>query len=60
MLVYYTSQTFKGAEERYPKAEKMAFALFIMARQLRPYFQDILSEYSLINRSGSYCINLRP
>lgn len=39
MPVYYTSRTFRGAEERYMKAEKMEFALVVMARRLRPYFQ---------------------
>lgn len=38
MPVYYTSRAFKGAEERYPKAEKILFALVVTARRLRPYF----------------------
>ncbi|KAK3006719.1 hypothetical protein RJ639_017816 [Escallonia herrerae] len=29
-----------GAEQRYPNAEKLAFALLIAARKLRPYFQS--------------------
>lgn len=37
--VYYTSKALRGAEERYPSAEKMALALVITARWLRPYFQ---------------------
>lgn len=28
--VYYTSKTFRGAEERYPRVEKMAFSLIVM------------------------------
>lgn len=32
MPVYYTSQAFRGAEERYPKAEKIAFTLVITTR----------------------------
>lgn len=36
--VYYTSRAFKGVEERYPREEKMAFALIVTARRLRPYF----------------------
>jgi hypothetical protein len=36
--VYYTSKAFQGAEERYPAMEKLALALVIAARKLRPYF----------------------
>uniref|UniRef100_A0A2N9FUY8 Uncharacterized protein n=1 Tax=Fagus sylvatica TaxID=28930 RepID=A0A2N9FUY8_FAGSY len=35
--VYYTSKAFQGAEERYPAMEKLALALVIAARKLRPY-----------------------
>ena len=37
--VYFTSRTFRGAEERYPQMEKLAFALVTVARKLKPYFQ---------------------
>ena len=37
--VYYTSKAFQGAEERYPAMEKLALALVVAARKLRPYFQ---------------------
>jgi hypothetical protein len=37
--VYYTSKAFQGAEERYPVMEKLALALVVTARKLRPYFQ---------------------
>ena len=37
--VYYASQAFRGAEERYPPMEKLAFALVTVARKLKPYFQ---------------------
>jgi hypothetical protein len=37
--VYFTSKALHGAEERYPRIEKLAFALIISARRLRPYFQ---------------------
>uniref|UniRef100_A0A2N9I8K3 Uncharacterized protein n=1 Tax=Fagus sylvatica TaxID=28930 RepID=A0A2N9I8K3_FAGSY len=40
LLVYYTSKAFQGAEERYPAMEKLALALVIAARKLRPYFQS--------------------
>uniref|UniRef100_A0A2N9IPM7 Reverse transcriptase domain-containing protein n=1 Tax=Fagus sylvatica TaxID=28930 RepID=A0A2N9IPM7_FAGSY len=36
--VYYTSRALRGAEERYPPMEKLAFALVTVARKLRPYF----------------------
>ena len=37
--VYYVSQAFQGAEFRYPKIEKIAFALIVASRKLRQYFQ---------------------
>ena len=37
--VYYCSRALRGAEERYPKMEKLILALVIAARKLRPYFQ---------------------
>ncbi|XP_065619152.1 uncharacterized protein LOC136063143 [Quercus suber] len=37
--VYYTSRALRGAEERYPPMEKLAFALVTAARKLKPYFQ---------------------
>jgi hypothetical protein len=37
--VYYTSRALRGAKERYPPMEKLAFALVKAARKLRPYFQ---------------------
>ena len=37
--VYYISQAFQGVEARYPRIEKLAFALVIASRKLRPYFQ---------------------
>ena len=37
-LVYYASRAFRGAEERYLPMEKLAFALFMVARKLKPYF----------------------
>jgi ribonuclease HI len=47
--VYFTSKALHGAEERYPRIEKLAFALVISARRLRPYFQAhairVLTEY---------------
>ena len=37
--VYYVSQAFQGAESKYPKIEKIAFALIVASRKLRQYFQ---------------------
>ena len=39
LLVYYVSQAFQGAESRYPRIEKIAFALIVASRKLRQYFQ---------------------
>ena len=36
---YYVSQAFQGAESRYPRIEKIVFALIIASRKLRQYFQ---------------------
>ncbi|KAK3012405.1 hypothetical protein RJ639_012054 [Escallonia herrerae] len=38
--IYYVSKVLQGAELRYPTTEKLAFALLIAARKLRPYFQS--------------------
>jgi ribonuclease HI len=49
--IYFTSKVLHGAEERYPRIEKLAYALVISARRLRPYFQAhavrVLTEYPL-------------
>ena len=39
LLVYYVSQAFQGAEAKYPRIEKIAFALIVASRKLRPYLQ---------------------
>lgn len=39
LLVFYTNQALRGAEEMYPPVEKLDFALIIATRKLRPYFQ---------------------
>ena len=50
-LVYYCSRALRGAEERYPRMEKLILALVTTAQNLRPYFQDhtieILTEYPM-------------
>jgi hypothetical protein len=49
--VYFVSKALRGANERYPQIEKLAFALVIASRKLRPYFQAhtiwVLTEYPL-------------
>jgi hypothetical protein len=49
--VYFTKKALHRAEERYPRIEKLAFALIISARRLRPYFQAyairVLTKYLL-------------
>ena len=37
--VYYVSQAFQGAETKYPRIEKISFALIVASCKLRPYFQ---------------------
>ena len=37
--VYFINRAFQGVEERYPRMEKLAFALVTAARKLKPYFQ---------------------
>ncbi|KAK3008933.1 hypothetical protein RJ639_014865 [Escallonia herrerae] len=38
--VYYISKVLQDVETRYPRIEKVALALVISARKLRPYFQS--------------------
>ncbi|KAL2232755.1 UNVERIFIED_CONTAM: Retrovirus-related Pol polyprotein from transposon [Sesamum indicum] len=38
--VYYVSKMLQGAEKKYIQMEKLALALVITARKLRPYFQS--------------------
>ena len=37
--VYFISRAFQGAKERYPRMEKLAFALITAAWKLKSYFQ---------------------
>ena len=37
--VYYVSQAFQRAEFRYPRIEKIVFALIVASCKLRQYFQ---------------------
>jgi hypothetical protein len=47
----FTSKALHGAKERYTRIEKLAFALIVFARRLRPYFQahakQVLTEYPM-------------
>ena len=49
--VFYCSRALRGAEERYPKMEKLILALVTAARKLRPYFQahtiEVPTEYPM-------------
>ena len=36
--VYYTRLAFQDAEAKYPRLEKVSFALIVASRKLRPYF----------------------
>ncbi|KAK0604330.1 hypothetical protein LWI29_014567 [Acer saccharum] len=51
--VYYVSKTLLDAETRYSRLEKLALALVMAARKLRPYFQchsiKVLTAYPLKN-----------
>ncbi|KAK3013410.1 hypothetical protein RJ639_008269 [Escallonia herrerae] len=38
--IYYISKVLQDVETRYPKIDKIALALIILARRLRPYFQS--------------------
>ena len=37
--VYYVNQAFQGAKFKYPRIEKIVFALIVASRKLRQYFQ---------------------
>jgi ribonuclease HI len=49
--VYFISKSLHRADKRYPQIEKLAFALVMASRKLRPYFQAhtirVLTEYPL-------------
>jgi hypothetical protein len=49
--VYFTNRALHGAKERYSQIEKLAFALVVLARRLRLYFQahaiKVLIEYPM-------------
>ena len=49
--VYYCSLALRGAEERYPKMEKLILVLVTTSKKLRPYFQahtvEVPTEYSM-------------
>ena len=49
--VYYCSRALRGAEEMYPRMEKLILALVTAARKLHPYFQahtiEVPTEYPM-------------
>ncbi|XP_061367257.1 uncharacterized protein LOC133310357 [Gastrolobium bilobum] len=69
--IYFVSRALQGAEVRYQKLEKVAFALLITARRLRPYFQghqiivrtnqpirQVLHKPDLAGRMANWAIEL--
>ena len=49
--VYYCNRALRGAEERYPRMEKLILALVTTSRKLHPYFQahtiEVPTKYSM-------------
>ncbi|KAL2240906.1 UNVERIFIED_CONTAM: Retrovirus-related Pol polyprotein from transposon [Sesamum indicum] len=49
--IYYVSKLLQGAKKRYSEMEKLALALVVTARKLRPYFEShkiiVLTNYPL-------------
>ena len=49
--VYYVSKRHLDAETKYPELEKLAFALMVVSKKLRPYFYidliKVLTNYPL-------------
>ncbi|XP_065017679.1 uncharacterized protein LOC135644146 [Musa acuminata AAA Group] len=69
--VYYVSHVLNEPEERYPPIEKLALALVLSARKLRPYFQahpvevitdqplrQILSKFDVAGRLLKWAVEL--
>ncbi|XP_009388188.2 uncharacterized protein LOC103975002 [Musa acuminata AAA Group] len=69
--VYYVSHVLNGPEERYPPIEKLALALVLSARKLRPYFQahpvevitdqplrQILSKFDVVGHLLKWVVEL--
>ncbi|XP_065017671.1 uncharacterized protein LOC135644139 [Musa acuminata AAA Group] len=69
--VYYVSHVLNGPEERYPPIEKLALALVLSARKLRPYFQahpvevitdqplrQVLSKFDVAGRLLKWAVEL--
>jgi ribonuclease HI len=51
--IYFVSRTFKGAEAKYQKIEKLSLAVIVTARKLRQYFQShkivVKTDYPIKN-----------
>ncbi|KAK2397192.1 hypothetical protein QL285_058795 [Trifolium repens] len=51
--IYFVRRTFKGAEAKYQKIEKLSLAVIVMARKLRQYFQShkivVKTDYPIKN-----------
>ncbi len=70
--VYYVSKSLYGAEVWYPLLQKAIYALVLVGRRLRPYFQghaiivrsnlplrDIMKKVEHSGRLSKWCIELR-
>ncbi|CAL9011686.1 unnamed protein product, partial [Prunus brigantina] len=62
--VHYVSKALQDAEARYPDIEKLAFALVVSARRLRPYFQahtiHVLTNHPLRQGCGAGLVLISP
>uniref|UniRef100_A0A804J640 Uncharacterized protein n=1 Tax=Musa acuminata subsp. malaccensis TaxID=214687 RepID=A0A804J640_MUSAM len=69
--IYYVSHVLSGPEERYPPIEKLALALVLSARKLRPYFQahpvevitdqplrQVLTKFDVAGRLHKWAVEL--
>ncbi|XP_065008767.1 uncharacterized protein LOC135639007 [Musa acuminata AAA Group] len=55
--IYYVSHVLSGPKERYPPIEKLALALVLSARKLRPYFQ-VLTKFDVAGRLLKWAVEL--
>ncbi|XP_070019486.1 uncharacterized protein [Nicotiana sylvestris] len=62
--IYYVSKSLLDAETRYPQLEKLALALIMASKKLRPYFQchpiAVVTSYPLRNISGLGIVLVPP
>ncbi|CAL9031392.1 unnamed protein product [Prunus brigantina] len=62
--MHYVGKALQDAEARYPDIEKLAFALVVSARRLRPYFQahtiHVLTNHPLRQGCGAGLVLISP